>query len=462
MCEKNRVRTTRYFSVSSPLPLPHTHTHTKKTSDPSDLSSNMSLSSTTSTSVKKEKEGDGISDPPRVIFAVFCGRRRYLQCLFPYIEKLVARRVVTDVHLWDFTSNAADASFIRDACVGKTRDCWCVMDAPPCTDAKTRALAWLEFYRHYGDTMRDDDVLIKCDDDIVYVSTNSFPGLVRHARALDCVVYPNITNSEVSAAVDVFEEKHSILKMEQARAMFPTTTREPVFPDWHTKPEYAVKVLRWFCEESPYRHGDGKVSVRDERKYAIRGRVTLCMAAFGGRCAKQLFPDYVKQYGERGRVGDEVYFSFTACTKFDRPNYIFPTTRAVHFAFVHQRNGTPALDLAFLPYFYALANMGFMEAVDRRLRAVFCEQRKMLWIKKWGGGMTQGVVPCPTAKVLYYYNNGIVSAVHEMDGDAKKNDLMSVPCKTLTDACAIFHNFVSCDLLMDAMERGGAIPPLKE
>jgi glycosyltransferase involved in cell wall biosynthesis len=62
---------------------------------------------------------------------------------------------------------------------------------------------WVEYYRHYTRERypHPDTVIIKCDDDIVYIDTDAFAGFLARRRALrePLLAFPNIINNGVCA-----------------------------------------------------------------------------------------------------------------------------------------------------------------------------------------------------------------------------------------------------------------------
>lgn len=119
----------------------------------------------------------------KVILTCFAGRKRYLEILFRYIDRLK----VDEVHIWDYTRDQADAKWLKDNC--RYRMFW-----PE--DKST----WKDYYTYYtADKYAQDDVIIKCDDDIVFIDTDQFETFVANRRAHpECLVgYAGIINNRV-------------------------------------------------------------------------------------------------------------------------------------------------------------------------------------------------------------------------------------------------------------------------
>jgi len=64
-----------------------------------------------------------------------------------------------------------------------------------------RAKLWPSWYDYYSKELTNDDILIKADDDVVFIyNLGSLVDFIRSRRADDlAVVFPNIINNEVGA-----------------------------------------------------------------------------------------------------------------------------------------------------------------------------------------------------------------------------------------------------------------------
>jgi hypothetical protein len=124
-----------------------------------------------------------------VIFTVFAGRERYMKLLIPYIEKLN----VTEVHIWDFTRTESDAQYIQNSC--QKFKIFSVIDKS----------TYAEYYSYYTKSKYPNpmDVIIKCDDDIVFIDVDSFDAFI-DARRKDPAAFlysANIVNNPVCTLV---------------------------------------------------------------------------------------------------------------------------------------------------------------------------------------------------------------------------------------------------------------------
>ena len=106
-----------------------------------------------------------------VIFTCFAGRERYLKLLVPYVNTLLSRGLIDEVHFWDYTRDPSDADYIRtlpfSIFVPKSKE------------------NWGDYYRYYTPAKypNPDAVIIKCDDDIVYIDVDHFADFIAARRA---------------------------------------------------------------------------------------------------------------------------------------------------------------------------------------------------------------------------------------------------------------------------------------
>ena len=48
-----------------------------------------------------------------VIYTIFAGRKRYLEILNVYLEKLIQNNSIHEVHFWCFTTNESDIEYMK-------------------------------------------------------------------------------------------------------------------------------------------------------------------------------------------------------------------------------------------------------------------------------------------------------------------------------------------------------------
>ena len=133
----------------------------------------------------------------RVIFTVFAGRRRFMHILMAYVQPLHQERVVDEVHVWDYCKVAADREYLKGL-TGTTG--LRVMTPPPSDLAAKFPHKWKGYYAYYARSLADDDLLVKCDDDVVFIANlHTLLAFARADRGAHLLYFPSIVNNDVSA-----------------------------------------------------------------------------------------------------------------------------------------------------------------------------------------------------------------------------------------------------------------------
>lgn len=133
---------------------------------------------------------------PKIIWTCFAGRERNLAIQLRYLKALHLRGLIDEVHLWDFTRNAADSEWIMK----NFGD-----DKHPFIKRKhvENKKKWGEYYMHYTSTAYPDHIIIKCDDDVVYIDVEKFPKFINNVvddkDDTHMVYFPSIINNGVCA-----------------------------------------------------------------------------------------------------------------------------------------------------------------------------------------------------------------------------------------------------------------------
>ena len=280
--------------------------------------------------------------PSSVYFTVFAGRKRYLSILVRYLDELLAKRVVTQVHLWDYARTTEDSQYIQELARGDERYV--------CMKPTKHMHAWGEYYDFYATApYAPNDIVIKCDDDVVYIDVE------RMQRFLDEVApnglyYPNIINNDVCAYMQHHYKVHDLFPDSDRYAEYNRNT-VPLSDwsvGWYTRFDRASAIHEQFLREpdaflikAPPFPWSGRMSIN-----LFAGRVSCIQVAYRKLVAS-------------GAADDEAFLSWQLQQMGTRPNepelvsYIVPFMRIVHFAFSLQ--DVPELDRRFLPAYAALA-----------------------------------------------------------------------------------------------------------
>jgi hypothetical protein len=135
----------------------------------------------------------------QVIITCFAGRKENLEILLPYVDLLVARGLVHEMHMWDFTRKNEDAHYLHTSFgnLHRTTRPYVKLFSP---DKKR---GWRDYYEHYTQQRYPDHVIIKCDDDVVFLDVDAFQGFIerRLANPTALVAFASIVNNGVCAHI---------------------------------------------------------------------------------------------------------------------------------------------------------------------------------------------------------------------------------------------------------------------
>jgi len=128
-----------------------------------------------------------------VIVTCFAGRRPYLEVMLRYVRALMERGLVLECHLWNFTRNLDDERWLKEH--------FSAQDQPIKLMHINNKHIWTEYYKHYTKERYPDHIIIKCDDDVVYMDIDRFQGFLEHRRTFPdhLLAFPSIINNGVCA-----------------------------------------------------------------------------------------------------------------------------------------------------------------------------------------------------------------------------------------------------------------------
>ena len=265
-----------------------------------------------------------------VYITIFAGRKRYLECLKIYLDKLLRENIVTEVHLWDYVRDQSDSVYIQE--LSKNNNKYVYMKP-------TKNMShWNEYYEYYSNAdYNDEDIIIKCDDDVVYIDTNQMCKYLNEIKQ-GGIYYPNTINNDVCAYIqhkygihDIITEK-DISDEYQRDNVVPLTGRDG---GWYTNFNAANNIHKEF--------------LKNKDKFIINaptfpwvGRISINMIGCRFASIKEYFTLFIKY----GNSDDEAYFSHHIAKNINVSNYIVPFMNISHFSFCRQN--TIMLDTLFL------------------------------------------------------------------------------------------------------------------
>lgn len=163
-------------------------------------------------------------------YSIFAGRKDPLEIQLSYVQKMLNDESIDEVHIWDYTCK----QYATPPQTGKNKIYKMkgnMEQRPPTTEAilnaqylrktvleldprifivKPELCIWEEYYNFYSQNMRSTDVLIKADDDIVFVDTRRMKGFVETIRRFPEVFLwsANVINNGMAA---VFQKNDGVL-----------------------------------------------------------------------------------------------------------------------------------------------------------------------------------------------------------------------------------------------------------
>jgi len=146
------------------------------------------------------------------IITVFAGRKPNLAILMKYLRQALSLGIIHEVHLWNYTRNNADDAYVKEL-ADEESHIYCM----PVLNKKT----WGEYYANYNDSKYEDDIIIKCDDDIVFIDLVKLPAFIQYVRENEdiTITTANIINNGVIAHYQ--QNKHNLVPKELIYLEYP-------------------------------------------------------------------------------------------------------------------------------------------------------------------------------------------------------------------------------------------------
>jgi len=245
-----------------------------------------------------------------VIMTCFAGRRRYLEILVKYVDVLIGKNLVDEFHLWDYTRDPEDAIWIKENCSR--------FKIFHVNDKST----WKEYYMHYAKVKYPDPetVLIKCDDDIMFIDIDQFQSYIdkRRANPQNLLAFPSIVNNIIPTLI-----QHSF-------GQFPGIRKEEI-DNLHESGDICARLHDYFIKNKTK-----FISISQSlksRKCIVRHGEGICIVNinFFAILAKDLY------LFEKCWESDEPLLSQVIPRCINRTNYIDPGFVVCHMGFTRQR-----------------------------------------------------------------------------------------------------------------------------
>lgn len=287
----------------------------------------------------------------KIILFMFAGREENMRVQMPYLHRILDDNQDAELHLWDLTRRASDATYLRWVSAGCPeslarrikimdnlhpghpircaypgrvtrprghRPCRCLIHKPP----------YEKPYEWYAANGQPDTIYVKVDDDVLFLETERFNHLIDPLR-----LHPNriISASVVNNAVCA----KYLPEMVTARIANYFSVGDPRKPtndkrwwELHTMPEFARYMHEWFLDECLLEVDALPTYVRTRPGEAV----SINCIAFTQATMKRLAPMMNDRLGDEGAVDRLLPW---ICTSF----------RAAHLTFGPQDAGMSQSDL---------------------------------------------------------------------------------------------------------------------
>jgi hypothetical protein len=269
-----------------------------------------------------------------VYLTIFAGRQRYMEILQVYIDSLFQKESIHQVHFWIFTKVHDDSVYIEN--IAKNASRYKVF-----TPGReyTQYDAYYEYYLNSTE-YDDNDILLKCDDDIVFIDVHKFDEYVYMIKE-NGLYFPNIVNNDVGA---YFQNKFHVHKYVFTAKDIMHINSTKSLSNWHKHKYQAMYVHSLFLEN----HHKFSIPRREPVRYHGRISINFFGATFG--VAKK----YLRAFFTYGAHDDEPFLTHTVYNYISNySNFIKLNFNVVHFAFGQQRN--EEMDLFLLPMYKEFA-----------------------------------------------------------------------------------------------------------
>lgn len=131
-----------------------------------------------------------------IFLTVFAGRKENLEILLKYTDILYNENLIKELHLWNFCRKDTDEQYIKKINKKYVK----ILN----TNNKNN---YNEYYEHYTHDKYPNSIIIKCDDDIVFIDVNSFESFIQKRLHDDThvLMFANIVNNEMCAYIQYLD-----------------------------------------------------------------------------------------------------------------------------------------------------------------------------------------------------------------------------------------------------------------
>lgn len=214
-----------------------------------------------------------------VIFSIIVKDLKYIKIIIKYVNILLKEKLVNVIHIWNYINK--DNKELFNLCQKNVKY---VLFEPPLPDEKKGY-----YYQYYSKYIEDNDILIKCDDRIVYLDLNKFNNFVNIIKD-DGLYIPNIINNDVCAYFQQEEGCHKLFNYNvnktELKNLISSIGNYNILSDWHKEYDKANKIHKLFLKNK------NNFILKNENKIIEYGNhIHLNIFGILGKYAKEMFKE---------------------------------------------------------------------------------------------------------------------------------------------------------------------------
>jgi len=280
------------------------------------------------------------------VMIVFAGRKAVMSLLLRYLDKMVQQCSVHEVHMWDYAKDLYDHFWVKG--LGRKRN---GTEFQVMTHS-VKGHEWNDVYEFYSSkksgsdrprwtprsalAKRENTVLVKADDDIIYIDTSRFDSYVKYIQTHreKFIVHANIVNNGVTA---YYQARHIQELRIQGLDEYPGQDGQPgAYGPLLNGGNRATELHKYFLsnrKKFSWSEGDGCLVYGKEAaaRYGLSGQGRFSINFFGARWEQW---DNVYRLAQSPK-GDEVGISLEGSAE-GKQQCIFTGFNVVHFGFYMQ------------------------------------------------------------------------------------------------------------------------------
>jgi hypothetical protein len=155
----------------------------------------------------------------KVKFYVFAGREKNIKILHVYIEVLLKENLIDEYHIFNFSRNKDDETFLKNEYERLFNLFLDKIFIHNHSFYDQKKINWSPFYKYISTTSDKNDIIIKCDDDILFIDINSFKNAIEERKKdnVSFLIHSNCINNGVCA----YYQKHLFPKIEEQLNIYP-------------------------------------------------------------------------------------------------------------------------------------------------------------------------------------------------------------------------------------------------